>query len=157
MRRISPNAAPLAGLFLILAPIVIVFLGTSQGSMVELARNCEDCGDARTVVIRVLKGADVMLNQEKHKRGELEGLLHDIYKTRAERVVFVEADLDLPFQHVVEVVDIVQSQVDYVALVTPSVEKMPGLLFTPTPAGIRMCDIVTVSPVKLEYVPLWPW
>jgi hypothetical protein len=108
-------------------------------------------------VIRVLKGDDVMLNQMKHKRGELEGLLHNIYKTRVERVVFVVADPDLPFQQIAEVVETAQRHVDYVALVTPSVEKMPGLLFIPRPAGIKMCDITTDSPYKLEYVPLWPW
>ena len=55
---------------------------------------------------------------------ELESRLVDIFKTRADNVVFVKGDPDLDFQTVATAIDIAHSAgVDKVGLMTPKVEE----------------------------------
>src|ERR1700693_4299729 len=66
----------------------------------------------RTVVVQVIKtGGQPLLkiNQEDVGWDKLQGRLEEIYKTRAEKVVFVKADTDLPFADVAQVIDIAHS------------------------------------------------
>src|SRR3954468_17913912 len=56
--------------------------------------------DQRTVVITVNKDKSMMINQEMTDETKLGGRLYDIFKTRAERVVFVKGDPDLEFNTV---------------------------------------------------------
>ena len=47
----------------------------------------------------------------------------DVFKTRAERVVFVKGDPDLDFQTVARAIDIAKgAQIDKVGLMTPKAE-----------------------------------
>jgi biopolymer transport protein TolR len=49
--------------------------------------------------------------------------LIDIFKTRAEKVVFVKGDKDLEFQKVAQAIDIAKGAgIDKVGLMTPKVE-----------------------------------
>jgi biopolymer transport protein ExbD len=57
------------------------------------------------------------------KRSELAQRLEEVFRTRAERLLFVKADPNLPFQSVAEVIDISKPHVNFVALLTPAVEK----------------------------------
>ncbi len=114
------NSAPLAGLFLTLTPIVFVCSGPSAGLPVLTAKQI-DCGDddRRTVVIHVLQGGKVKLNMEDSDRVRLERRLHEVFKTRAEQVVFISADPQLSFHDVAEVIEIATKHVDNVALLSP--------------------------------------
>jgi biopolymer transport protein TolR len=63
----------------------------------------------RTIVVQVLRGSGQVaykINQDDVQLGSLQGRLADIYKTRAEKVMFVKGDNDLPFQDVAQVIDI---------------------------------------------------
>jgi biopolymer transport protein ExbD len=63
----------------------------------------------RTIVVQALKagsGVAYKVNQDDITLENLQGRLADIYKTRAEKVMFVKADNDLPFQTVAQVIDI---------------------------------------------------
>ena len=64
----------------------------------------------RTVVVQLLKGsgdkANLKINQDDVTWENLEGQLNDIFKTRAEKVMFVKADPDLTFNEVAQVIDI---------------------------------------------------
>jgi biopolymer transport protein ExbD len=63
----------------------------------------------RTIVVQVLRGggtAIYKINQDDVQLGDLQGRLSDIYKARAEKVMFVKGDSDLPFQDVAQVIDI---------------------------------------------------
>jgi len=63
----------------------------------------------RTIVVQVLRGGGSVIykiNQDEVALSSLEGRLADIYKTRAEKVMFVKGDSDLPFQDVAQVIDI---------------------------------------------------
>ena len=68
----------------------------------------------RTIVVQVLKGAvgaqpSLKINQDDVTWESLRGRLADIYKTRAEKVMFVKADDDLPYADVAQVIDIGRS------------------------------------------------
>src|SRR5271165_5637141 len=60
----------------------------------------------RTVVIIINKDHSMMLNNEPTNVNALGPRLEEVFKTRAERVVFVRADPDLEFQTVAQAIDI---------------------------------------------------
>jgi biopolymer transport protein TolR len=81
----------------------------------------------RTIVVQVLKGngdkASLKINQDDVTWENLEGRLNDIFKTRAEKVMFVKADPDLTFNDVAQVIDIAHAAgVDKVGLITAKIE-----------------------------------
>jgi len=81
----------------------------------------------RTVVVQVLKGAGdkpaLKINQDDVTWENLEGRLNDIFKTRAEKEMFVKADPDLTFNDVAQVIDIAHAAgVDKVGLITAKIE-----------------------------------
>jgi biopolymer transport protein TolR len=80
----------------------------------------------RTIVVQVLKaggGIAYKINQDDVSLENLQGRLTDIFKERAERVMFVKADDDLTFDKVAEVIDIAHAaNVDKVGLITAKIE-----------------------------------
>ncbi len=81
----------------------------------------------RTIVVQVLRGGGdkpaLKINQDDTTWENLQGRLTDIFKERAERVMFVKADEDLPFADVAQVIDIAHAaNVDKVGLITAKVE-----------------------------------
>jgi biopolymer transport protein TolR len=82
----------------------------------------------RTIVVQVVKGAsgqkpNLKINNEDVTWDTLQGRLEDIFKQRAEKVVFIKADDDLPFADVAQVIDISHSSgVDKVGLITAKIE-----------------------------------
>jgi biopolymer transport protein TolR len=81
----------------------------------------------RTVVVQVLRaGPDkpaLKINSEDVTWENLQGRLTDIFKERAERVMFVKADDELPFADVAQVIDIAHAaNVDKVGLITAKIE-----------------------------------
>jgi biopolymer transport protein ExbD len=64
----------------------------------------------RTIVIQVVGDAQteppaLKINQESVRWEDLKGRLHDIFKTRAEKVAFVSGDDEIAFQYVADVID----------------------------------------------------
>src|SRR6266545_1459543 len=62
--------------------------------------------DQRTVVIVINRDRSMMINQEPTDEQKLGPRLEEIFKTRAERVIFVKGDPDLDFQYVAKAIDI---------------------------------------------------
>ena len=80
--------------------------------------------DTRTVVIQVNKNGSLMINQEPIEPLRLGARLEDIFKTRQERVVFVEGDPDLEYQSVAKVIDIAHGAgIDKVGLMTERIKS----------------------------------
>ena len=79
------------------------------------------CADVRRIVLEVLASGGLRLNSENERRDGLASRLEDIFKTRAYRYVFVTGDPNVSFGEVTKVSDIALKQVDYVAILTPSV------------------------------------
>lgn len=78
----------------------------------------------RTVVIIINKDRSMMLNTEPISEDRLGDRLLEVFKTRAERVVFVKADPDLEFQYVAKAIDIAKgAQMDKVGLMTAKIES----------------------------------
>jgi biopolymer transport protein ExbD len=79
--------------------------------------------DQRTVVIVLEKDGSIKINQDPVKEADLQQRLEDIFKTRAERVVFVKGDPDLEFAPVARAIDIAHGAgIDKVGLMTPKTE-----------------------------------
>jgi biopolymer transport protein TolR len=81
----------------------------------------------RTIVVQVLKGGGdrpaLKINQDDVTWENVEGRLNDIFKQRAEKVMFVKADDDIPFADVAQVIDIAHAAgVDKVGLITAKIE-----------------------------------
>ena len=74
-------------------------------------------------MISINRDASLLINQEATDEAKLGPRLEEIFKTRAERVVFVKGDPDLEFQTVAHVIDIAKGAgIDKVGLMTAKVE-----------------------------------
>ena len=79
--------------------------------------------DLRTVVIVIEKDKSMKINQYPVEEANLGSRLEEIFKTRAERVVFVKGDPDLEFAPVARAIDIAHGAgIDKVGLMTPKSE-----------------------------------
>jgi biopolymer transport protein TolR len=79
--------------------------------------------DQRTVVVTINRDRTILINQEPSDELRLGPRLEEIFKTRAERVVFVKGDPDLEFQYVARAIDIAKGAgIDKVGLMTPKME-----------------------------------
>ena len=77
----------------------------------------------RTVVIIIEKDRTMKVNTEPIAEADLGKRLEDIFKTRAERVIFVKGDPDLEFKDVARAIDIAKGAgIDKVGLMTPKIE-----------------------------------
>jgi biopolymer transport protein ExbD len=80
--------------------------------------------DQRTVVVVIDKQKNMMINAEPTDEGRLGPRLEAIFKTRAERVIFVKGDPGLVFGDVAKVIDIAKGVgIDKVGLMTPAMEQ----------------------------------
>jgi len=129
MRNLSvPSSAFFAVSFF--AVLIVAGIMASQGPMghvvqIALPGAPGACTDSRIIVAHVLNDGHVKLNSETLDVTNLAARLHEIYDVRAERVLFLQAAPELPFQKVAEVIDIAKKQIEVVAILTPSVEKQP--------------------------------
>jgi biopolymer transport protein TolR len=77
----------------------------------------------RTVVIVIDKDKSLKLNQDPMEWSKLGARLEEVFKTRAERVVFVRADKELTFDTVANAIDIAKGAgLDKIGLMTPKIE-----------------------------------
>ena len=82
----------------------------------------------RTIVVQVIdlgpgKAPGLKINQEDANWDNLQQRLTDVYKTRAEKVMFVKGDNGIPFADVANVIDIAHAAgVDKVGLITAKIE-----------------------------------
>jgi biopolymer transport protein TolR len=82
----------------------------------------------RTVVVQVLQDNNgkvkLKINQEDVSPENLQQRLTDIFKTRAERVMFVKGDPDVEFQNVAQVIDTARGTnvIDRIGLITAKIE-----------------------------------
>ncbi|MBZ5655227.1 MAG: biopolymer transporter ExbD [Acidobacteriia bacterium] len=82
----------------------------------------------RTIVVQLIdrgpgQTPGLKINQDEATWENLQGHLTDIFKTRAEKVMFVKGDDNIPFADVANVIDIAHSAgVDKVGLITAKIE-----------------------------------
>jgi biopolymer transport protein ExbD len=123
------NMTPMIDILLVLLIIFMVITPLTPHGLEALApeppdkKNQPPPDQDRTVVIIIDKDKKMHINNEDTDMDKLGPRLEQIFKTRAERVVFVKGDPDLEYQVVAHAIDIAKgAQMDKVGLMTPKVE-----------------------------------
>ena len=123
------NMTPMIDVLLVLIIIFMVITPLTPKGLEALVPQPPPPGqkqtlaDQRTVVIVIDKDHHYKINEEDSDEARLGPRLEEIFKTRAERVVFVKGDGDLDFLWVAKAIDIAHGAgIDKVGLMTAKVE-----------------------------------
>ena len=125
----TPNIVPLIDILLVLIIIFMVITPLTPKGMDTLVpqpspnqqQNQEL--ENKTVVVQVLKGDKLKINNEDATWETLGPRIEQVFKDRAEKVAFVKGDNDVLFMSVARAIDIMRGAgIDKVGLITAKLE-----------------------------------
>lgn len=125
----TPNIVPLIDILLVLIIIFMVITPLTPKGMDTLvpqpSPNKEQNQELenKTVVVQVLKGDKLKINNEDANWDTLGPRIEQVFKDRAEKVAFVKGDNDVLFMSVARAIDIMRGAgIDKVGLITAKLE-----------------------------------
>jgi len=125
----EPNIVPLIDVLLVLIIIFMVITPRTPTGLPTLVPQPPPPDakpqppDDRTIVVQVLAGGKIMINQDQSDWNALGPRLSDIFKERADKVAFVKGDENVEFAQVARAIDIMRGAgIDHVGLITAKIE-----------------------------------
>jgi biopolymer transport protein TolR len=125
----EPNIVPLIDVLLVLIIIFMVITPRTPTGLQTLVpqppppNQKQTEPDNRTIVVQVMTGGRVMINQDSSNWNDLGPRLFEIFKERADKIAFVKGDDDVEFAQVARAIDIMRgSGIDHVGLITAKIE-----------------------------------
>lgn len=122
----DPNIVPLIDVLLVL---IITFMVITPQVPTGLPTQVPHPGppqpnpeppDPQVVVVQVLQGGNLKINEEPTDWDALGVRLSEIFKERAEKVAFVRGAEEVPFAQVARAIDVMRGAgIDHVGLITP--------------------------------------
>ncbi len=125
----EPNIVPLIDVLLVLIIIFMVITPRTPTGLQTLVpqppppNQKQTEPDNRTIVVQVMTGGKLKINQDDSNWSDLGPRLFDIFKERADKIAFVKGDDDVEFAQVARAIDIMRgSGIDHVGLITAKIE-----------------------------------
>jgi len=126
----EPNIVPLIDILLVLLIIFMVItpqIPKGLDAQVPQPNKDKDSApepNALTVVVSIDQVGNIKINQDAITKDQLGPKLFEIFKTRAEKIMFVRGDKEIIFAKVAEVIDVAKgSGVEKIGLITQQVEE----------------------------------
>lgn len=125
----EPNIVPLIDVLLVLIIIFMVItpsVPTGLPVLIPTPQSKPEPVDPRIVVVQVLQGGRLMINEDQCDWDALSTRLSAIFKDRADKVAFLNGDEDIAFAQVARAIDMMRGAgIDRVGLITPR-GNVPG-------------------------------